>query len=131
MKIKFWFAVIILVVVIFILGCSRNADSNLDINNKPLNFSDDYESDDGCYVQNCHFIKVDDINCDNKIDTERVCTEIFYSSDPCGKFATCGLVENKCIPEDNTRYNDCVNCVNSCSSIKDFVEQENCYGSCY
>ena len=82
MKKRFLFMVFILLITIFIFGCNRivnNVDSDNPIDNQPLNNSEDYESDDGCYVQNCHFRNVDDINCDNKINTGRVCTGIFYS----------------------------------------------------
>lgn len=129
----------LLILVLFIVACNTSetipfnnsspVDSNVPDNNVPIV---DYKSDDGCYVQNCHFSEINDVSCGTS-NEPKICTQEFQPTDPCGAYATCKLVNNECVPKDNTRYNECITCVGKCVNIAagNYTRQDECTISCY
>ena len=87
--------------------------------------SESADADSGkCIQTNCHGLQV---TCG--FGEEMVCTSIYQLGDFCRSFVTCEANEGTCSPKENTKYQQCSDCVKGCES-KEASEAFTCEADC-
>lgn len=86
------------------------------------------EDDQNCALETCHGM---DIECGDK--PPEACTMMYQIGDKCLQYAQCGILNGKCQQIENSDFNRCVTCVQSCmdtyatdSSTRLFECENNC-----
>lgn len=70
-----------------------------------------------CGITNCHGL---DITCGPGIP--QACTMQYEFGDGCRQFAKCEVIDNKCQPNHDPRFEACKNCINDCAERAEIKE---------